>query len=356
VAIMEGPLVFWSSWMASTSGTWNLRRARKRKRREQRKARAARSKPSVANIPLAVFDEEVDGIVKACFDEPAPSVLYHYAKWSGAEGVIGSQRFWVTDYRCTNDRAELVSADPAAIEVATELRGRFSDVPATRLLDLFLEGHEGNRVSRIVPVYLSCFSTAPDIPEQWRDYGDDGRGLCLGIKLLHDEKFEDPSLGRSIFSVDYSETSWKTTLRDGLSRIVEAFSRFAKQRNVNPNPPARVALNGMYRVAAFTSMTAKHATWAHESEWRHVVFPAHGATITPKHRQSDGRDIEYLDVPMRSNGLRIAFEKIVIGPTQDGDQAKVRLRDILLAAGYREGTPEWPEIVVSQFAVATKSA
>jgi hypothetical protein len=341
--------------VASRNGSQNLRRDRKLKRRERRKASKGRSKTAAASKSFAAFDKQVDEIVQGYFDKPPPSPLHHYTDWAGAAGIIGSQRFWATAHDCTNDLGELVTGDPAATAVATELRGQASDMAARTVLDTFLAYHEGNRVSRMIPIYLTCFSAAGHIPEQWRDYADEGRGLCLAIKVIHSESPDDRTLGRNTFSVDYEDQSWKTTLRDGLSRIVEALSTFAKQWKGDPRPAYAAALNGMYRVAAFTSMTAKESNWACEREWRHVAFPRLGVEIPPKHRKSrEGRDIKYIELAMRKDGQRIAFEKIILGPAQDGSQAKIRIREILLAAGYGEATPEWPEITVSESAVAPK--
>src|ERR1700741_3044162 len=51
-----------------------------------------------------------------------PRVLYHYTGWEGAKGIISTQQFWATAHDCTNDEAELVSADSIIVEVAKELR------------------------------------------------------------------------------------------------------------------------------------------------------------------------------------------------------------------------------------------
>jgi hypothetical protein len=43
-------------------------------------------------------------------------VLYHYTTWEAAENIIATQRFRATAHNCTNDPAELQSADATIIE------------------------------------------------------------------------------------------------------------------------------------------------------------------------------------------------------------------------------------------------
>ena len=57
-------------------------------------------------------------------DRPRPSTIasvYHYTTWSAVEGILLSQEFWATAHTCTNDPAELVSADDTILAVVAEL-------------------------------------------------------------------------------------------------------------------------------------------------------------------------------------------------------------------------------------------
>jgi len=70
---------------------------------------------------LAV-DRMFETVVDNSFKVAVPSVLYHYTGWQGAEGILKSQAFWETAHDCTNDEAELRSADATVMEVASDLR------------------------------------------------------------------------------------------------------------------------------------------------------------------------------------------------------------------------------------------
>src|SRR6266853_1332987 len=83
---------------------------------------------------LAV-DRMFDRVVDDSFKVAMPDVLYHYTGWQGAEGILKTQHFWETAHDCTNDDAELRSADAIVMEVASDLRKRFTGAAVT-VLDL----------------------------------------------------------------------------------------------------------------------------------------------------------------------------------------------------------------------------
>lgn len=111
----------------------------------------------------------------------APPFLYNYTTWGGVQRIVASQRIWGTAHDGTNDVAELVSADAVIIEVAKELRKNATGA-AAEVLWRFVEGYAALQVTRMITVCLACFSVARDDEQQWRPYGDDGRGVCLGSR------------------------------------------------------------------------------------------------------------------------------------------------------------------------------
>jgi hypothetical protein len=132
-----------------------------------------------------------DRTVQDAYPIQVPPVLYHYTTWQGTQGIFSSQRFWATAHNCTNDEAELVSADSIIVEVAKDLR-RKATGPAAEILDLFVEGYPALHVTRLIAVCLVCFSLARDDSDQWMKYGDEGRGVCLGVRVLNEPAPKNP--------------------------------------------------------------------------------------------------------------------------------------------------------------------
>jgi hypothetical protein len=303
----------------------------------------ARSRKHRQSNPLALermFDRPVNETIKIPPAE-TPKVLYHYTTWAGAEGIISSQRFWATAHNCTNDEAELVTADSIIIETVRELR-RNAVHAAAEVLDLFLRNYAHEQVTLVIPVYLTCFSILRDDSQQWKRYGDNGRGVCLGVRMLNEQKSQGPDLGDGLVKVDYSEASWRENVREHMGQVCS----FLSYRNASP-AGKKLALSALYRVAAFTSIMAKQAAWEVEQEFRHVTIVHPDARVQPMERQSGGKIRRYLPVELRDNGKRIAFAKIITGPNQDAANARERLKLVLEQRGYAVGDLEYPEIVAS---------
>jgi hypothetical protein len=108
--------------------------------------------------PLAL-DRMFDKAEGSTSDIEVPRVLYHYTSWEGAKGIISSQQFWATAHDCTNDEAELVSADSVIVEVANELRKNAFGA-AAKVLDLFVAEYPQKQIATMITVCLACFSVA----------------------------------------------------------------------------------------------------------------------------------------------------------------------------------------------------
>lgn len=265
--------------------------------------------------------------------------LFHYTTWAGLQGILASQRFWATAHDCTNDEAELVSADDVIVEVAKDLQKNATG-GAVEVLKLFVEGYATLQVTKVVSICLACFSVARDDAAQWRKYGDEGRGVCLGIRLLDESGPEDPP--SALVKVDYSESSWRSDLTKNFGAVCALLSR-AKTTRSN----YELGLSALHRIAAFASIGAKRAGWAVEQEFRHVTLVRQNSRVQLKEREEDGKVKRFLPVAVRAEGKRIAFSEIITGPNWNAEDASEQLKKLLAAKGYEVGDIEYPEITIS---------
>jgi hypothetical protein len=101
-------------------------------------------------------------------------------------------------------------------------------------------------------------------------------------------------------------------------------------------------------IAAFASITTKTADWSSEQEVRHVTMDRLGPGVKPHVRfSSDGKEIRYLPVSLRSEGRVIALEEIIVGAKQNFDEARKKFEAVLASKGYVEGSAEYPRFTVS---------
>jgi len=310
------------------------------KSRKRIRPKRRRREPGVN--PLAL-DRMFDAVVNDTFRVDVPKVLYHYTTWAGAQGIITSQRFWATAHDCTNDEAELVSADEIIVQVARDLRTKARGAVA-KVLDLFLDGYPEQQVTKVMTVYLVCFSAARDDTEQWQKYADNGRGLCLGLRVIAEAVPKDPTLGSALLKVDYSEPSWRSSVTKSFELICSALSR----PEILPTlGNLKLGLSALYRIAAFASISAKRSQWQAEQEFRLATILHPDTKIKPSERTSGDKTIRYLPINVREQGRRIAFAEVIVGPNQDSEEARGRLIRLLNDTGYTVGNMEYPSITLS---------
>jgi len=271
-------------------------------------------------------------------------VLYHYTSTAGALGILQNQTFWTTAHDSTNDKGELVSANETILEVTRKLGTSSSGLPA-RVLTLFLQNYEKEMIAKIRTAYLCCFSIARDDENQWRRYAGDGKGVCLGLRVINEPGPESRETFSRLFEVTYSEEALRQWFSETLERICSALNRYPiTAQNV------RAALASISGVAAFASLTTKTADWSAEQEVRHVTIDKSERGVKPSVRTgTDRKEIRYLPVSLRADGKLIALDEIIIGTAQDFDDLRTQFEMLLRAKGYIEGSIEYPRITLSSY-------
>jgi hypothetical protein len=270
-------------------------------------------------------------------------VLYHYTSYLGAVNILSSQEFWSTAHDCTNDEAELVSADSIVVEVAQTCHRQNPTGTAGKVLEVFLANYRDSMIAQMRTVYLCCFSVARDDESQWREYGDNGRGLCLGVRVLEEPPPKNTEIVSVTLEVDYSETSLRVWLAEAFGNICTALARVQpSDRN------CQEGLSALYRIAAYASIMAKSDKWKSEREVRHVTLSRHATGVEPRRRTlTTGTVVRYLPVSVRADGKLIALDEIIIGANQNTEETREQLKALLATKGYTVGCIEYPRITVS---------
>jgi hypothetical protein len=293
---------------------------------------------------LKALDAELDAATERIYrGELRGTTLYHYTDWSGAEGILGSRHIWATAHDCTNDPAEITSCDGVILDVAARLQRTAPVGAAATTIGLFLRGYrqDRHRTASTLPLYLVCFSEARDDAEQWRRYGDAGRGICLGISLSQEPKPVSETYATQLVKVCYDESEMQNRLRVGFGNVSSVLAYREASEEVKLH-----GLRQLLYVASIAAMTTKQHEWAVEQEVRLLV---HADQELVLERDSRGKSIRYVSIPLRAEAKRVALKEVIIGPNQNATEAKARLTAVLSRAGYAENTEEgYPEIVMSE--------
>ena len=296
---------------------------------------------------LAEFDTRLDNIVAGCFRGEPPLVLYHYTEWEGVEGILKSKQFRFTAHDCTNDPAELKSADDIVMKAAEELRS-FVEAPGRSLLKLLLEGYSRLHVTNIASTYIACFSESRDSLAQWQAYGDAGSGVCLGVRVLKESLPRHDSVNRILIKVDYSEVSLHRKITDAFAAVCDATHDLAERQQGLPRAAEEFALNALYRIGAHAAIAAKQPSWSSEREWRQVAVGRRGVNVQDIESSARPGSRRYLQLFVRADERPLALSEIIVGPNQDFGAATDRLAQILSDAGYPDESGALPLIVASQ--------
>jgi DUF2971 family protein len=308
-------------------------------RKHLERRRHSKSKPKHPSSGIAKFFEQT--VLTAGRASPH-RVLYHYTTRAGAIGIVGSQKFWSTAHDCTNDEAELISANSIVTAVAEACRPNARGASRT-VLDVFLANYPASMLVEVGIVYLACFSTERDDPNQWREYGDKFCGVCLGVRILEEPGPKLTDRVSVMLEVDYSETSLRKWLKTSFDNICAALARAQDTRHNHEE-----GLSALYRIAAYASIKAKQDKWKNEREVRLATLAPSESRIVPSERISAaGKVIRYLPVAVRAGDKLIALDEIIIGSNQDTDRAQQEFETLLATKGYTPGTVEYPRITVS---------
>jgi hypothetical protein len=269
-------------------------------------------------------------------------VLYHYTSTHAALKILESQKCWATAHDCTNDSGELITANATVFDVARAWRQNVTGL-AARALDCFLRDYDLEAIAKIRTAYLACFSIARDDENQWRRYGGNGKGICLGVRVINEPGPESAQVFSRLFEVLYSERTMQTWFSDALGRTCLALAKYpSTTHNI------RCTLASINGLAAFASITTKTPEWRSEQEVRHVTMDRFEAGISPNVRSlTDGRQIRYLPVSLRAEGKLIALDEIIIGADQELEEVRKQFEAVLIAKGYVEGSIEYPRFTVS---------
>jgi hypothetical protein len=287
--------------------------------------------------------EFFDQLVRESVKISPHSALYHYTTLANALAILKSQQFWSTAHDCTNDKAELITANSIVTDEARLLRESYTTGVPAKVLSTFIENYPSSAISQKRTIYLSCFSIPRDDPHEWKEYGDCGRGICLGIRVLEEPGPKSSDVVSTLVEVEYSERALREWLAESFEQICSVLARGVSSRHNEEE-----GLSAFYRIAAFGSIRAKHAEWKREQEVRHVTFARREANIQPGERISAaGKVIRYLPISLRADGKLIALDEIIIGPNCVVDDSRAQLEVLLAEKGYIAGSVEYPRITAS---------
>lgn len=262
------------------------------------------------------------------------SVLYHYTKSNGINGIINRNCFWATKSDFLNDPNEFVYIRRIIDAICKEIikndlwRRMF-------LLDVleettFLTGGKNREY------FVLSFSKCRDSITMWSEFGSKtGYNIGLRSEDIILRIAENSDIDYHGFVI-YEPGQQKKLLRRILCEYIPEYLQMsfdeileAGVRN-HEDADYQKACRKFQKVAAVYAMFFKHESFAQEEEYRFVFKKPKDRRV--HFREKDGFMIPFIEVPLSEENLPI--EEIVVAPQNHIDLAKSGMEYMLRTKGY----------------------
>ena len=204
-------------------------------------------------------------------------LLYHYCSVETLHKIISSQTLRLTNIQQMNDSQEF----HYSMELLKEL------YPNHDVVNLYRSPSD----HIYTEIFASCFSEKPDLLGQWKSYGDNTKGVCIGFdfNIINPNAFllrgdnSDVGYVFDVIKVKYD--------KENQQNIIHTFINDYKQDSEN---------RGVIFNKSVSSI--KHEGFYEEQEWRLVSSLEHGIRDSPSNNKAqkfmphNGNIKQYIDI------------------------------------------------------------
>ena len=145
------------------------------------------------------------------------TILYHYTSLEGFKGIVETKKIWAANNDYLNDISEIKYAS----ELLQGCLGEYDNktLPEEVVTSVMQQDHY-KKFGDLMFSYICSFSEDPDLLSQWRAYGANGKGVCLGFSL---EKLKGcvEKCGFAIKPCIYQKDQQKKAICDLLSPFIK---------------------------------------------------------------------------------------------------------------------------------------
>jgi hypothetical protein len=301
-----------------------------------------------ADMVLKNFGNNIKSLISTDFnkandEEGKYTRIYHYTDVKGALGILQSGELWFTERAHLNDPTEICYGLSIACELfETAAQNSGATIPkdvASRLKGghkLLLETHG---------FWIFSGSLDGNNLGQWRNYADDGRGVCLGFSLEHFNMKKiarhipygpdgpDSNLSASVrFRVNYNKDDLLTNLQPYIDISLEILANNnLVTQDIYYERFFRILNDGFY----VNSILSKHPAYCHEQEYRLLISGIRNTfSACDRHclRERNSEIVGYLKLPVPMWKEPGVLTHVRLGPAAP-DQLQDQLRMTLTTLG-----------------------
>jgi hypothetical protein len=287
-----------------------------------------KTRPATEDLPaklrdlIATLDTELGAIGtvhrQSLEAQPAPEMIYHYTDDAGLQGIIEHGTLWCTDVAYLNDPSEIkYGVSIAAETLAANASG------ASLLERLFSRDFRRYETSTedVAQAFVCSLSTKGNDLQQWRGYGNNGRGYAIGfdgkmLETVFTQKAGQPIPEHMSFPVCYDEVKLRGIYRELIAKVMRLVSAPA---TMDLSEAIVEAYLRQHRISLAlevfrTSLFFKHPAYASEQEYRFMqVHSTDRPPAAVKFRSRPNMLVRYQEIHWKGTAPD-ALKDIVIGP------------------------------------------
>ena len=105
--------------------------------------------------------------------------MYHYTNAAGLKGIIENECFWFTDYRYLNDTSEINYGMSLFSTDNIKYPNKFDIEKLNGIIRKIHMSYKTYNFDNLSGIYIASYTSMRDDINQWKMYGDDGRGFVI---------------------------------------------------------------------------------------------------------------------------------------------------------------------------------
>ena len=259
------------------------------------------------------------------------SILYHYTKSNGINGILSNNCFWATKSDFLNDPKEFSHIQGILTQVCQE------SIKNPAWMEMFLQDSIYAENERKREYFVLSFSNCRDSLTMWSEFGNK-TGYNIGFRSNEiiariEEAAEIAYHGLVVYSTKQQRQLIRKNLcgylPNHLGMPLEGILTLGSQ---DPQDALyQKACRKFRRTAEIYAMFFKQEGFAAEQEYR-FVFKRRKDTAV-HFRAKDGFLLPYIEIPL--SGRRLPIEEIMVAPQNHIDLAKSGMEYMLQVKGYQ---------------------
>lgn len=275
-------------------------------------------------------------------------LVYHYTSMSTFKAIMegvddGNIIFHASGMHCLNDSSEFLYGFKEFRRILPAIENKIGNINDSLKLsctidseDLFLNGKwsenyakfllEGNKT----PFVVSTSAHNDNIP-MWVMYGDDGRGVALGLDISN--LFKREKTEKRIHNLVSLDELHALKIVQNLSldhpaiiisicdykRYLEEVSQMSNEEDI-----MRLKIITLYKMSVYASALVKHPAFKFEREWR-ILDMANKTSDIQYKTNAKGQIVPYIEIRIPKDKLC----KLIIGPRCNSPHQKAIINGLL---------------------------